>query len=307
MAANRGSHSQLMAPGFNEIFTQNSDLKQWPAEYDKIFTVEDSKRQYEEESIITGFGSMPSKEERDSVVYDDPIQGNSKRFTHVTYALGFRVSEELWEDDLYGKMKAMPKELAFSARDVVEVTAAGIFINGFTDSAAYLMPDGEPLFGDGTTLDHPLLGGGRWSNQLSVAADLSTDSLELMLNLMEDTVNDRGLLIRLVGSLLVVPNELRFVAKELLQSELKPYTTENQTNPYKDMDLRYMVWHYLTDPDAWFLLSSMNYLKFFWRVRAKGIEPGDDFDTGDSKFKARQRFSVGATEGRGVCGSPGAN
>lgn len=305
MAAIRSNFSDLLAPGFANIFVQNMDIKAYPEEYSKIFQTATSKRKYEDENKVAGFGTMPSKDERSSTVYDDPLQGTSKRYTHLTYSLGFRVSQELWEDDLYGVMKQMPEELAFSARDVVEITAAGIFINGFTDTADYRGPDSEPLFGDSTTKTHPLLGGGTTSNQLSTAADLSVDSLELAIIGMEDTVNDRGLLSKLVAGLLVVPTELQFQAKQILESELQAFTSNNQMNPFDGKDLRYYVWHYLTDPDAWFLLSKRNYLKFWWRVKPS-FKNDDDFDTDDAKFKARQRFSVAYTDFRGTYGSPGA-
>lgn len=305
MAAQRGGFSQLLAPGYANIFRQNMDFKQYPEEFSRVFAMDSSIRQYEDESIITGFGSAPVKAEREATVYDDPIQGNSKRYTFVTYSLGFRVSRELWEDDLYAKMKQMPEELAFSMRDVAEVTAAGTFINGFTDSASYVGPDGEPLFGDGTTKTHPLLGGGSTANQLSTAADLTVDSLELMLNLVSDLVNDRGLLVRANATLLIVPSELQWTAKQLLESELQAFTANNQINPFADLDLKYFVWHYLTDPDAWFIRTTRHYLKFWWRLRPD-FRNSDDFDTDDAKFKSRERFDQGYTEFRGIFGSPGA-
>jgi hypothetical protein len=305
MPSQRSDFSQLLAPGIFDVINQNLDIKQYPEEYSMIFNMESSTKQYEEETLVAGFGSMPSKAERSAIEYDDPIQGNKQRYTHTTYALGFRVSEELWEDELYGVIKAMPKELAFSARDVVEVTAAGVFINGFTDSAAYVGADGEPLFGDGTTKTHPLLAGGNGSNQLSVAADLNGDSFELALNAIEDTVNDRGLLVRLMAKTLVVPTELRWVAQELLESKQKPFVSTNEMNPYETLDVDWAVWHYLTDPDAWFILAQNHHLNFFWRVKPSPAN-SDDFDTGDAKFKLRQRNSLGYTEWRGAFGSPGA-
>jgi hypothetical protein len=304
--AQRGGFSDLLAPGLSEAFLQNMDIKQWPEEYSHVFETDTSNRQFEWENIFAGFGSMPAKAERAPVQYDDPIQGNKQTFVHITYALGFRVSRELWEDDLYAVIKRMPEELAFSARDVVEVTSAGIFINGFNDNGSYNGPDGEPLFGDGTTKDHPQLGGGRWSNQLTIPADLSADSLELAINGMEQTVNDRNLLIRLIPKLLIVPTALQWTAKELLESELKPFTSNNEKNPYKDLNMQYFVWHYLTDPDAWFLKAQKHYLKFYWRVRPE-FSNSDDFDTSDAKFKARQRCSMSWTDGRGIYGSPGSN
>ncbi len=305
MAAQRSGFSSVLAPGFNAIFRQNQDIKQYPEEYSRVFNLDKSMRQYEDENIITGFGTAPSKAERDPTVYDDPIQKDRKRYTFLTYSLGFRISRELWEDDLYGVMKQMPEELFFSMRDVVEVTSAGIFINGFTDSAANLGPDGEPLFGDGTSLTHPLKGGGSSANQLSVPADLNADSLELMLNLVANTVNDRGLLTRHMARVLIVPTAGQWVAKQLLQSELEPFVATNQTNPFSGLNLQYFVWHYLTDPDGWFVLAQKSYLKFFWRLRPD-FANNDDFDNDDAKFKSRERFDVGYTDWRGIFGTPGA-
>lgn len=264
-----------------------------------------SIRQYEEESMVTGFGSAPVKPERQATQYDDPYQKDQKRYTFLTYSLGFRISRELWEDDLYGVMKQMPEELSFSMRDIVEVVSSGILINGFTDSAANLGPDGEPLFGDGTTKDHPLAGGGRAQNQLTVATDLTPDSLELHLNLLEDNTNDRGLLTRLIGKTVIVATELRFVIKQILDSELEAYTANNQGNQFENMDLNYFVWHYLTDPDAFFVKAQKHYMKFWWRLRPT-FGNGDDFDTDDAKFKSRERFDAGYFDWRGIVGSPGA-
>lgn len=306
MSTTRATQSNLMAPGFRKIFTQNMDIKAWPQEYSQVYNVESSKRQYEEDSLITGFGTMPEKQERAEVTFDDPIQGNTKRYTHATFALGFRVSEEVIEDDLYNKIKQMPKELSISAQDIVEVKSADVFINGFTDSADYRGPDGEPLFGDGTTLDHPRLDGGRWQNQLSVAADLSVDSAELMMTLMEGTVNDRGLRARMTGALFIVPRQLRFTVDKILESAQEAFTAQNQTNTLRKMDLEYFVWHYLTDPDAWFVQAATHYLNFFWRVKA-ALKNDDDFGTGDALFKTRERFSQGYTDPRGIAGTPGSN
>lgn len=306
MASSSANFVNLMEPGFKHIFNQNVDFKQYPEEWSQIFASENSDRQFEEENYITGFGSMPEKVEREQITYDDPILATKKRFTHSTFALAFRVSEEVFEDDLYGKMKASPKELAWSARDVAEIQSANIFINGFTDTAANRGPDGEPLFGDGTTLDHPRLDNGRWSNQLSVAADLSPDSLELMMTLLEDTVNDRGMISRLLGLDVIVPTELRWTAKKIIGSQKEAFVANNQINPFYDMDLSFMVWHYLTDPDAWFVKAQSHYLKFYKRVEPK-MRSDFDFDTGDAKYGTRRRFSVGYLNGRGIAGTPGSN
>ena len=306
MATQSSNQSNLIAPGFKNIYSQAMDIKQHPDEYSFIFNVENSDRQYEEESYTSGFGTAPVKLEREEITFDDPIQGPTKRFTHVTRALGFRISEELQEDDLYAKTKQMPKELAFSMKDIVEVTSADVLNNGFNDTAAYRGPDGEPLFGDATTLTHPRLDGGTWQNQLSVAADLGVDSLELALTLLEGTVNDRGIYGRMIAKLLIVPRQLRHTASKLLGSDKEAFTANNQKNAFQDFDLEFMVNHYLTDPDAFFVQAQFHYLKFFWRIRPS-LRNDDDFKTGDMLFKSRERFSQGYVDGRGIIGSPGAN
>lgn len=303
--ANRGGFSDLLAPGFREIFFQR--WGRYPEQFSKVLNVLTSKRQYEEESAVTGLGLMPQKTEQGAITYDDPLQGYDKRYTHLTYGMGFRVSEELWEDDLYGIMKRMPDALGVSARQTVETVAWSLFNNGFTDSAAYLGPDGEPLFGDGSTKTHPLVGGGTWANQLNPAADLSVSSLQSLIELMENTVDDRGLKLSLKPKVLLVPLQLKWAARELLDSDNKPYTANNEVNALQDEDLRYFVSNWLTDTDAFYLLTEKmdHTLKLFWR-RKLAFKNDDDFDTGDAKFKATMRLSVGYTDPRGIVASPGA-
>ena len=303
MTALRGQFGDLLAPGFREIFFNKFD--RYPEEYSKIFNVGSSKRRYEDESEISGLGAMAEKEEGESIGYDDPIQGYDKRYTHLTYALGFRVSEELWEDDLYGIMNRMPSALAISARQTVETVAWNILNNGFTDSAAHRGPDAEPLFGDATTKDHPLTGGGTEANQATTAADLSVTSLEALIQLMEETVDDRGLKLMIKPKLLVVHNNDQWAARELLDSTDKPYTANNEINPLRDVGLKYFVGHYLTDTDAFFLTAEEHYMNFIWRRKSR-FSNDDDFDSGDAKFKGDMRFSVGYTGWRGICGNPGA-
>ena len=306
MAFTSALASDLMFPGFNHMFSQNVDFTQYPEEWSQIFKAETSTRQFEEENYISGFGPMPEKPEGEEVAFDDPIMATKKRFTHSNFGLAFAVSEEAFEDDLYGKMAESPRMLAWSARDVAEVQSADIFINGFTDTAANQGPDGDPLFGDGTTLDHSRLDGGRWSNQLSVAADLSPDSLELMMTLVEDTVNDRGMLQRMIGVDVIVPTELRWTAKKIIGSQKEAFVANNQINPFHDMDLSFMVWHYLTDPDAFFVKAQNHYLRFYKR-KEPVLKSDYEFKTGNSLFRTTRRFSVGYLNGRGIAGSPGSN
>lgn len=274
----------------------------YPEEYKKIFNVHESEKREEKDSALSGFGIMPVKQEGQPVMYDDPIQGFSVTYSHVTYGLGFRVTAEMCEDDQYGKIKKMPLALAKSARHTVEQTAANIFNYGFVDTYNK-GGDGKALF----AADHPLTGGGAIANKPAIPADLTVSSLQQALLAMEETTDDRGLLLAIKPKLLVVPPELKWTARELLGSRQKPYTADNELNAFLDDDLTYFVWHYLTDDDAWFLLADKDdhELNFFWRKKLD-TESDEDFDTGDIKFKAVMRFSAKWSDWRGIYGSPGA-
>lgn len=299
MTAKSTNFGDLLEPGLRQILFNK--FSQYPEEYAVVFNVDTSTRDREKESTLSGLGSMPQKNKGASISYDDPYQGYDYTYTHVTYGLGFRVERELWEDDLYGKIKRMPEALARSARATYEVVAADIFNNAFDNTYTY--GDGKEL----CATDHPLLGGGTEQNELSTASDLAVASLQQAINDLEETVDDRNILLALRGMLLVVPPELKWTARELLGSAQKPGTSTNDANALLDEDLKYFVWHYLTDPDAWFLLIRQDELevKFFWRRRLD-FGQGNDFDTEDAKFKATMRFSVGVTDWRGVFGTPGA-
>lgn len=300
MGSLRSNFSDLMAPGFRKIFFEK--FNRYPEEYSKVFNQSGSQRRYEDESEISGLGAMVQKGEGVAVTFDDPIQGYDKRFTHLTYALGFQCSEELWEDDLYGIMSRMPKALATSARQTIETVDANHLNRGFSDS--YTGGDSEPLFGDATAKTHPLLGGGTESNQLATAADLSVTSLESLVELMEETTDDQGLLLMIKGKTLIVPPEEKWTARELLDSEDKPYTGNNEINPLIDEELKYFVYHYLTDADAFFLQAAEHYMTHIWRRRPR-FTNDSDFKTGDALYKGDMRFSSGWSGWRGICGSPG--
>lgn len=301
MTALRSGFSDLLAPGFRKMYHDKFGM--YPEEFSKVFDTSGSVRQYEDESEFSGLGSMPAKEEGVAISFDEAYQGYDKRYTHTTYALGFRVSEELWEDDLYGIMNRMPKSLATSGKQTKEVVNANHVNNGFSDT--YTGPDSEPLFGDATTKLHPRLDGGTWRNQLATAADLSVTSLEALIQVLEETVDDRGLLVMLKAIKLIVPGELKWNARELLDSMDKPYTSNNEINPLRDEGLKYVVWHYLTDADAFFLQAEGHYMKHLDRIKPQ-FKNDDDFHTGDALFKARLRFSSGWSGARGMAGSPGA-
>lgn len=292
--------SHLLAPGLRKVFFDTE--KRWPSEYDKIASVETSKRAYEEELTMAGLGLAERKPEGRSIVYDEPIQGNKVRYTHVTYALGFRVSREAYDDDLYGPMQKMSKQLATSMMQTVELEFGGLLDDAFSGSV-YTAHDGQPL----CSTAHVLLNGGSYQNRPTVHVDLGIGSLRAARQRMESLVNERGIREMRLPSILVVSPEYQWVAEEITKSQLYPYSSENRTNSTQDiMQLKYMVNHYMSDADQWLLLTdkSQHDIKFLWRMKSQ-FDNSDDFDTKDAKFSVMARFSLGFTDWRGVDGSSG--
>lgn len=310
--ATRQTLTDILAPGHFKITV--NDVEQWPEEYSGYFNVDSSSRRQETGSEVTGFGLAPIKQEGANMDFDDTYQGYDETFIHDSYVLGYRVSEELYEDDLYRVINKLPKELSYSFMQTVEVIGAGLLNNGFTDSAAYLGPDGEPLFGDATTRTHPQPPdvGGTWQNQLSTPADLNMDTLELLVELLESQVDARGLPAMYRAKTLFVPQEEKFNAIELLHKQgmmEKPQTTERGVNPMIDEDITPKVGHWLTDPDAVFLRATAINTQWFWRVKFGGensLRYWDDEGPGVMNARGRMRLSMGWWNGRGWVGSPGA-
>jgi phage major head subunit gpT-like protein len=296
MVAIRANFGDLLAPGFREIFFNRFNLN--PDEYTKIFNVVNSSRQYEDDSSISGFGTVPEKSEGGGITYDDPIQGYDKRYTHTTYGLGFRVTREMWEDDLYGKMKKMAKALGRSMRYTIEQDAANVYNRAFNSS--YTGGDGKEL----CATDHPLTGGGTEQNELTTAADFSDTSFEQALIDIAATTDDRGLIVALMPKLLVGSPSSDWTFAKILKSSQSPLDANNAINPAKGR-LEYTINHYFTDTDAWFILCDDHEVNYFFR-RRPDFEQGSDFDTEDAKFKGTYRSSNGWSEWRGVYGSPGA-
>lgn len=303
MPTTTGQFGQLLAPGLRKIFFQH--LKERPAQYSMIANINSSSRAYEEDLEMAGLGTMPTKPEGTSILYSDPTQGGKRRYTHVSYGLGFRVTEEMYADDLYGPMKRMTRELAKAARNVREVTFFNVLNNGFTTEVGF------PKFGTTESLfntAHVLIGGGTLANRASTDADLGVAALEAAILLFDNLTDENGIPIVLKPKHLIVPPALKQVAREILGSEFRPYTANNEVNAVIQNDsLSDMVVNYLTDSDSWFLLADKDEhdLNFFEREAVR-FQNGDDFDTGDAKFKAFQRFSVGHGEWRGTFGSLGA-
>ena len=305
MAISRAQLAKELEPGLNSLFGLSYD--EYDREYEEIFSVEDSNRAFEEEVLISGFGSAPTKSEGQGVSFDNASESYSARYTHDTVALAFALTEEAIEDNLYDSLgKRYTKALAKSMANTKEVKGADILNNAF--SSSHTGGDGVSLINTA----HPLSGGGTAANRASSMADLNETSLEDALIDISDFTDDRGLTISVQASKMIVPSELVFVAERILNSNLRTGTSDNDLNAVKSTGVLpggYSVNHYLTDPDAFFILTSVtdqgDGLKMFQRSGMEtSMEP--DFATGNIRYKARERYSFGFSDWRGVYGSQGA-
>jgi len=296
-----GNFSALLTPGFREIW--GTEFNQFEEEYTKFMTLDTSTRNYEEDHSITQFGIVPTKAEGASVTYDTMYDGYTKRYTHVSYALGFSVSREMIEDDLYRKMKNLPKALARSVKETREILAANILNRAF--NASYTGGDGVTL----CSASHPTYGGGgNYSNQPSATADLDITSFEqALIDIQVNFIDDRGLKIRVQPKKLLIHPSNWFQAEKILKSAQEPDTANNAVNPAKGaLPGGYVTLHWLTDTDAWFILTdSPNGLNWFDR-RKPEFTQDNDFDTENAKYKTTFRASSGWTNPRCIYGSAGA-
>ena len=302
MAISRSQLLKELLPGLNALF--GLEYKRYPEEHKEIFETENSERSFEEETKLSGFSAAPVKAEGAAIAYDNAQEAWTARYNHETIALGFSLTEEAMEDNLYDKLSARyTKALARAMAYTKQVKAANILNQGFT---------GGPTYGDGKTLfatDHPLISGGTNSNRPTVGADLNETSLEAAVIQIAGWTDERGLLIAAKPRKLIVPPQLQFVATRILETEQRPGTTDNDINALRNngsIPEGYTVNHWLTDPNAWFLITDVpNGLKHFVRVpMTTGMDT--DFDTGNNRFKARERYSFGASDSLGAFGSPGA-
>lgn len=296
----RANATAILEPGIRKVVNTSLDYRRRSEQFSRVMNVLSSEMRNEEDRTFSGLGTMPEKIEGEEVDFDTPIQGYQKIYTHATYALGFRVTREMKDDDLYGQIMKMSRALGISAVNANEVVAADVFNNAFTAGAS-AGPDGVAL----CSTAHPLLAGGTESNRLAVDSDLSESSLETAITLLEDTVDDRNIPLGLMSKTLLVQHTNKFTARRLINSQLQAETGNNAINAFRDENLGIAVWQYLTDPDAWFLLADRHEVNYFWRMRPL-LESDTEFGTGDSRFKITQRFSVGFTDFRGVIGTPGA-
>ena len=300
MSITRATIVDALDANLNEM--HQDGLNGWGNEYQTIFNVGSSDKQSEVDSYESGFGAMPEKTEGASATYDVIYPGISKTYTHLTYALGYEITEEAIEDNLRTPetFNKLPQALARSAEETVEITAAAILNNGFSTNGF----DGVPLF----STAHPLLGGGTQSNRPTVDADLSVTSLTAALTAIEKLVDERGLKSPVKASRLVIPTDSWNLGVELLDSGFKPYVANNEVNALQKKELTWFVYHYLTDTDCWILLTEKigHKLKFFWRVKPGALRKSTDFDSTNLKHLQRMRFSVDYSHYMGTYGSPGA-
>jgi hypothetical protein len=302
MAISRAQLLKELLPGLNALF--GLEYKKYGEQHKEIFETESSERSFEEETKLSGFNAAPVKNEGSAMVYDNAQEAWTARYNHETIAMGFSITEEAIEDNLYDSLSSRyTKALARGMAYTKQVKAANILNNAFASGYTY---------GDGVVLcstSHPLVSGGVNSNTQSTPADLNETSLEAAVIQIAAWTDERGLLIAAKPTKLVIPAALQFVATRLLETKLRTGTTDNDINAIESngsIPGGYTINNYLTDTNAYFLLTDVpNGLKHFVRTPMQtGMDA--DFDTGNSRYKARERYSFGVSDPLGIWGSPGA-
>ena len=301
MAISRAQLLKELLPGLNALFGLEYD--NYENEHAEIYETENSDRSFEEEVKLSGFGAAPVKAEGSSLSYDNAQEHYTARYNHETVAMGFSITEEAMEDNLYDSLSARyTKALARAMAYTKQTKAASLLNTGFT---TFSSGDGVSLFNTA----HPTVGGGTNANRLAVNADLNETSLEQAVIDIAAFTDERGLLIAARPRKLIVPPALMFVATRLLQTELRTGTADNDTNALRSngsIPEGYRVNHYLTDTDAFFITTDIpNGMKHFVRTPMATAMDGD-FDTGNVRYKARERYSFGVSDPLGIFGSPGA-
>jgi len=303
MAISRAQLLKELLPGLNALF--GMEYARYGEEHKEIYETESSDRSFEEETKLSGFSTAPVKAEGSAISYDNAQEAWSTRYTHETIALGFSITEEAVEDNLYDSLSARyTKSLARAMSYTKQVKSAAVLNNGFTNSAAFYGGDGVPLF----STAHPTVGGGVNSNTAAVQVDLNETSLEAAVIQISQWTDERGLLIAAKPRKIIVPPALMFVAKRLLDTDLRVATADNDLNAIKSMGSipeGYSVNHFLTDTNGWFICTDVpNGMKHFVRMPMNTSMDGD-FDTGNVRYKARERYSFGWSDPLGMWGSSG--
>ena len=301
MAISRGQLVKELEPGLNALF--GLEYKRYENQHAEIFATENSDRAFEEEVMLSGFANAQVKPEGSGVTFDNAQETFTARYTHETIALAFAITEEAIEDNLYDRLASRyTKALARSMANTKQVKAANVLNNAFNSSFAG--GDGKEL----CATDHPTIAG-TVKNELTVSADLNETSLEQSLIDIAAFTDERGLKIAARGVKMIIPSELQFTAERLMKSQGRTATADNDINAVVSIGMvpqRYRVNNYLTDTDAFFIITDVpNGLKMFVRSPIKTAMEGD-FDTGNVRYKARERYSFGFSDFRGIFGSPGA-
>jgi len=301
MAISRAQLLKELLPGLNALF--GLEYSTYQQEHKEIYETEKSERSFEEETKLSGFSAAPVKNEGSAIAYDNAQEAFTARYNHETIALGFSITEEAVEDNLYDSLSARyTKALARAMAYTKQVKAAATLNNAF--SSAYVGGDGVSLI----STAHPLVSGGTNSNRPATAADLNETSLENAVIQIAAWTDERGLLIAAQPTKLVIPPALQFTATRLLETNLRVGTADNDINALKNngsIPQGYCINHFLTDTNAWFLMTDVpNGLKHFERAALANSMDGD-FDTGNVRYKARERYSFGWSDPLGIFGSPG--
>ena len=302
MAISRAQLVKELEPGLNALFGMEYD--QYDREHEEIFSMESSDRAFEEEVMLSGFGAAPTKGEGSAVSFDDAQEAYTARYTMETIALAFSITEEAVEDNLYDRLASRyTRALARSMSQTKQVKAAAVLNNAF--DSGFTGGDGLEL----CSTAHTLVTGNTFRNELATASDLNETSLEQALIDIASFVDERGLKVAVRGMKLVIPKELQFTADRLLESTLRPGTSDNDINAVRNMGMLpegYAVNHFINDTDAFFIITDApNGLKGFNRTAVRTSMEGD-FDTGNVRYKARERYAFGWSDPRGIFGSPGA-
>jgi len=302
MAISRAQLAKELEPGLNALF--GMEYSRYENQHSEIYTTESSDRAFEEEVMLSGFGAAPTKTEGSAVTFDDAVESFTARYNHETIALAFAITEEAVEDNLYDRLSSRyTKALARSMAHTKQVKAAAVLNNAF---------DSTVKGGDGKELcatDHPLTNGSTFANEPSTAADLNETSLEDALIKIAGFVDERGLKVALRGTKLIIPRQLQFTAERLMASTQRSGTADNDVNAVRSMGMLpqgYTVNDFLTDTDAFFIMTDTprGFLHFERTPLSTNMEA--DFDTGNMRYKARERYSFGFSDPRCVFGSPGA-
>ena len=303
MAISRAQLLKELLPGLNALF--GLEYARYGEEHKEIYDTESSERSFEEETKLSGFSAAPVKNEGSAIAYDNGQEAWTARYNHETIALGFSITEEAMEDNLYDSLSARyTKALARGMAYTKQVKAAAVINNGFSAGVTY--GDGVALF----STAHPLVSGGTNSNRPATPSDLNETSLESAVIQIAAWTDERSLLIAAKPKKLIIPPALMFVATRLLETSLRVGTTDNDINAIKNngsIPEGYTVNHFLTDTNAWFLTTDVpNGLKHFVRTPLSTSMDGD-FDTGNTRYKARERYSFGVSDPLGMYGSPGSS